>query len=114
MADINPALSVVSEVARVIWTPITSADTATAYTIGGFGGELASVQVTGTFGGTTVTLQGSNDGTNYATLKDRSGTAISLSAAGVVDLSTAVLYIKPVCTGGAGYTITVTAILRGA
>ncbi len=36
---------------------------------------VASVQVTGTFGGATVTILGSNDGTNYVAIKDKDGAA---------------------------------------
>ena len=38
-----------------------------------------TVQVTGTFGTTTVTLQGSMDDTTYATLNDTAGTPAALS-----------------------------------
>lgn len=113
MATISPAVSVVSEVAKVVWTPITSADTAAAFTVGGRGSDLASIQITGTFGGATITLQGSNDGTNYVTLKDITGSAVSMTSAGLVDLRVAALYIKPVVSGGAAYTFTVTTVLRG-
>lgn len=112
MATISPALTVVSEVAKVTWTPITSADTAAAFTVGGEGADLASVQITGTFGGATIALHGSNDGTNYVALKDITGSAISMTSAGLVDCRVAALYIKPVVTGGAGYTFTVTVVMR--
>jgi hypothetical protein len=113
MADVNPTLSNSAGIIRTTWTGITSADTATAFTVQGYGGNVAAVQITGTFGGTTVTLQGSIDGSNYTTLKDIAGSNVSMSAAGLVDFRTAAVYIKPVCTGGAGYTITVTCVLRG-
>jgi hypothetical protein len=71
------------------------------------------VQVTGTFGGATITLQVSNDGTNYVTLKDSTGTDISLTAAGMREFSTAALYLKPTSTDGTDDNVTVTVVLRG-
>ena len=43
-----------------------------------------SVQVTGTFAGATVVLEGSNDGTNYFTLANPAGAALSFAAAGLL------------------------------
>lgn len=113
MADIAPTLSNTAGIVRTTWSTITSADSATAFTVQGYGGNVAAVQVTGTFGGTTVTLQGSIDGVNYTTLKDIAGSAISMTSAGLVDFRTAAVYIKPVCTGGSGYDIDVVCVLRG-
>ncbi len=67
--------------------------------------ESISVQVEGTFGtGGTVVLEGSNDGTNWRTLKDRQGTAISLTAAGVRQLGEITEKIRPRVTAGDGAT----------
>ena len=64
-----------------------------------------SMQATGTFSGSAaIALHGSNDGTNYAALNDRSGTAISLTAAGLVSCGDAPLYLKPVLSSGDGST----------
>jgi P pilus assembly chaperone PapD len=71
------------------------------------------VQVTGTFGGATIALQVSNDGTNYATLKDGTGTTITFTSAGMAEFSTAALYIKPSSSGGTADDVTVTVVLRG-
>src|SRR5258708_30422689 len=43
-----------------------------------------SVQVTGTFAGATIVLEGSNDGTNYFTLSNPAGAALSFTAAGLM------------------------------
>jgi P pilus assembly chaperone PapD len=71
------------------------------------------VQITGTFGGATIALQVSNDGTNYVTLKDGSGSDISLTSAGMREFSTAALYLKPTSSGGTADNVTVTVVLRG-
>jgi hypothetical protein len=117
MALIVPTLTSVDfrsyRVPRTVWTAITSADTADAWGLNGQSAVACAVQITGTFGGATVTLQGSNDGTNYFILKDFTGTDVSATSATMFDLSTAVLYVKPVVTGGAGYSINVNLVLRG-
>lgn len=64
-----------------------------------------SIQVTGTFGGATVELQGSNDGTTYFTLKDPFGNDLSFTAAGLKQVLEVTLFTRPKITGGAGTTI---------
>ena len=71
---------------------------------------IASVQMTGTFGAAVV-LQGSNDGTNYFTLKDTAGNDISMTAAGGADFSVGCLQIRPLA--GAVTDVDVTVIFRG-
>lgn len=61
-----------------------------------------SVQVTGTFGGATVTLEGSNDGTNWYTLNDPFGTALSFTAAGLEGITEHCWQYRPNITGGDG------------
>jgi hypothetical protein len=95
------------------WTDYSTADTSTPIKVQNMQGLAGSVQVTGTFGSATITLQASNDGTNYVTLKDSTGTAISFTAAGMAEFSTAALYLKPTSTGGTADNVTVTVILRG-
>ena len=77
MATINPVSSRpdLTAMEQVLWETLTQADTAAGYESRGREGNL---QVIGTFGGATVILQGSNDGTNWFALKDRYGAAISL------------------------------------
>ena len=95
------------------WTDYSTADTSTPIKVQNMQGLAGSVQVTGTFGSATSTLQASNDGTTYVTLKDSAGTAISFTAAGMAEFSTAALYLKPTSTGGTADNVTVTVILRG-
>lgn len=63
-----------------------------------------SIQFTGTFGGATVVLQGSNDGTNYFTLKDPFGNDVSVTAAALVQVLEVTLHTRPKVTGGDGTT----------
>lgn len=56
---------------------------------------LSAVQVTGTFGG-TVSLQGSLDGIDWFVLRDTRGNLCDFTAASLVELSSAVRYVRPV------------------
>ena len=70
-----------------------------------------AVQFSGTFGG-TVTLQKSNDGTTWYTMKDLDGNDIAVTAVGFYEFSTAAMYIRPIA--GAGVSgVTVKLVLRG-
>ena len=110
MATITPNVSRNTGITKIIWETVANGDTILSHRPEGTEGAIGSVQMTGTFGA-AVTLAGSNDGTNFVTLKDISGSDISLTAAGVVDFSTAALYIKPVEAGVTDVDVTV--ILRG-
>jgi hypothetical protein len=72
------------------------------------------VQVFGTFGaGGSVSIQGSNDGTNWATLNDSNGTALTFTAAGIKQALETAVYIRPKVTAGDGTTsLTVTVSAR--
>lgn len=103
MATINPVRSSpANNIEQVLWTTLTEEDTAASVLPGSLAGVVGSVQVIGTFAGATVVWQGSNDGTNWWNLKDTSGTAISFTAAGGADFSTAALYVRPSASGGGG------------
>lgn len=95
----------------ITWTGIATGDTINPF-IMDVPGSLAAIQATGTFGSATVTLSGSLDGTTYFSLSDVTGTAISLTANGYAELSTAALYIKPAITGGTGDSVTVVMVVR--
>lgn len=98
---------------KVLWEALTENDTAQAVIPSATAPAIASVQVTGTFGGATVVLQGSNDGTNYFTLKDTVGSDISFTAAGGADFSVGCLQIRPSASGGSSQDVDITVIMRG-
>lgn len=63
------------------------------------------VQFTGTFGvGGSVTVEGSNDGTNYVALTDPQGNAITKTAAAIEQIVEVPRYIRPRVTAGDGTT----------
>ena len=65
-----------------------------------------TVQLIGTLGtGGTLTLQGSNDGTNWFTLSDAAGTDIVLTSLDGVTIMENPLYIRPNITAGDGSTL---------
>jgi hypothetical protein len=91
------------------WTPIGSSDTGLVANYTGSGDR--TIQVFGTFGsGGTLILEGSNDGSNWAQLRDPTGTLISFTAAGIKAVLEHAVCIRPRATGGDG-TTALTAIL---
>lgn len=104
--------SIQHNIEKVTWETITDADTATAVIPMGVGSLAASVQVLGTFGGCTVTIQGSNDNSTWATLKDIYGSNLTFTATGLADFSTACGYIRPSVSGGTAEDIDVQMIFR--
>ena len=61
-----------------------------------------TVQFLGTFNGCTAVLEGSNDGTNYKTLTDAAGSAISTTASSLKQVTEAPLYVRPNVNTNAG------------
>lgn len=114
MADVTPVERHISPSIRTaFWEAVSSDDAGTAYAPPYVMPAVSAVQVTGTFGGATVTLAGSNDGTNFVTLKDMAGNDISVTSASLVDFSTGALYVKPIVTGGTSEDIDVLLVVRG-
>lgn len=102
---------------KVTWEELNSGDTGSPIDQDGMRSNRAlagCIQFTGTFnGGTTAVLEGSNDGTNYSTLRDMVGANISLTAAGMVEFSTSALYIRPSVSGGSSDDVDAIMVLRG-
>jgi hypothetical protein len=73
-----------------------------------------SVQFSGTFGGASVSLQGSNDGVNWHTLTDTLGAPITKTSAALCAITEMTRYIRPLVAGGNGTTaITCTLFMLG-
>lgn len=97
---------------RVSWGPLVQGDTCDAFS--GLS-EYAdrSVQIKGTFGGATLAVKGSNDGSNFETLTDPLGSAISRTTDGLKQITEYTHLVNPVLTGGDGNTsITVTLVAK--
>lgn len=72
------------------------------------------VQIIGTIGGATIVVEGSNDGTNYNTLNNAQGAALSFTA--LTDAMKQIVerprYIRPKITGGVATGIEVRILMR--
>jgi len=79
-------------------------------------GADRTVQVIGTFGGGTVTMQGTNEvvsPANPVTLKDDLNTAVTFTAAGARFIRENMYNTRPVLSGSTGATVTVLLCTRG-
>lgn len=102
MADIIRTVDRAGDKDVVTWESLTDSDAAgTYYKPGRARAAIAAVQFTGTFDSATAVLEGSNDGTSYVTLRNsQDGTAVSFTAAGYAEISTAMQFIRPSTSGG--------------
>lgn len=102
---VEQSLTGISTIAKKwLWEQLTTANTdGNAVNVSAAAVSI-TVQVIGTFGATSVGIQGSNDGTNWFVCKDQTGTAIAITSAGGVSLSDLPLYVRPLLTGGGGTT----------
>lgn len=84
------------------WTGLaTSGDVGDAQSYANFADK--TFIVAGTFtGAPTVAIEGSNDGTNWVTLSNRQGTAMTFTAAGMNTSQDKPVYVRPRLTAGAG------------
>lgn len=101
----------VGKASVVTWSAMATGDTGNAVQSPGFSDR--SIQVEGTFGGSTVTIQGSNDGTNYYTLTDTAGVALTFTSAGLRQILQITRYIRPTVTAGAGSALNVNVLIVG-
>lgn len=108
----NPASA--NSLKLVTWAPLTTASP------DGAPFEFAdwadrAVQVFGTFGsGGSLVVQGSNDftnPTNWVTINGTTGSALSFTAAGLLQMNEAPLWIRPLLVGGDGTSSITVAVL---
>lgn len=91
------------------WASAANGDTGQPLSYVDFGDKTFAV--TGTFGvGGSVSLKGSNDGTNYFVLTDHLGNALTFTAAGMKAITENPTYIRPEVTAGDGTTALVATI----
>lgn len=94
MATVTPTTDTKVDKETTSWLGIVTDDTVTAYALPR-AMVSASLQFTGTFAnGTTAKVQGSNDGSTWADLADKNGTAISATAAGYYELSACPAHVR--------------------
>ena len=91
--------------------PLAATDVTEGLEIGGSAGLAGALTLSGTFGG-SVAIEGSNDDTTWATLKDSQGYNLTTTAATGFEFSTAFKKIR--LNAGAGVTAVVPVLtLRG-
>jgi len=85
----------------VLWETVTCGDTGSVYDVPNWANSL-TVQVHGTFtddaspaNTATLTMQGSNDGANWATLHADDGNDVTFTAAGMEIIAELPAYIRP-------------------
>ena len=94
----------------VTWTPMATGDVGANFGRPDYADR--TIQFTGTFGGATAVLEGSNDGVNFFTLNDPVGNALSFTAAALKQIAEATAFVRPHITGGGGVTITAILMAR--
>ena len=112
MATITFSVSYVGSNLVVSWAAMAGGDVGAAFNHPGPYG-VASVQYVGTWGSSTLTFQGSNDGTNYVTLADPQGNALSKTADGLEAILEGAVYYRPNFGAGTGTGLTVTLAFTG-
>lgn len=103
----------ISSYGRIItWTPLIDANrSGDAQAVADVGLSI-TILISGTHGGSTTTIHGSMDGTNFYALSKMDGTAASVTADGFLSLSDLPLYIKPVNASGSSVSVTVVAFIK--
>ena len=114
MATIIPTLAEVASIDRsvlqVTWAPVTSDsgnnDICAAVQLPQYTSK--SVHVFGTFGSSTVVVNGSNNnGASYVVLDDPGGVAISISGENIEQISQNTQLIQPAISGGTLASLTI-------
>lgn len=104
-ADVDYAPNGNSNAALVTWEGLLSASSDVGSTFEAADYADRTIQLIGTLGvGGEVTIQGSNDGTNWATLTDHEGNDLVLTALGIRLVAEGPRYLRPAATNGDGTT----------
>lgn len=99
----------------ITWPNMANGDTGEPVLLAGRAGAIGCVQAEGNFAGGTLSLQGSNianGGGPYRNITDAAGNAVTFTAAGLEDFSTAAAFVSPALAGGSGGAITVSMVVR--
>jgi hypothetical protein len=92
-----------TNVKLVTWTGLLNGDTGQPMEMPDYGDLTVTVEGTFSTGG-SITLEGSNNGTNYYALTDGQGNAITKTTAGIEAIIETPRYIRPNVTAGDGTT----------
>ncbi len=88
-----------------VWGPFTEADTCQSIAVPNLNDK--SIHVSGTFGGASVALQGSNNNeASYTPLRSPDSVVIAVTAETIKAILENTAFVKPVATGGTGQSLT--------
>lgn len=109
MVDIPPGAGEDGNVRFVsaVWTPVTENDEVTPLRLTGAIYSDIILEVSGTFGGATVTPQWSTDKSTWFTAADVSGASSTLTAAGFIILRDQFPYFRVSISGGTSQSLTI-------
>jgi hypothetical protein len=115
MATITPTVTYAPggqrQLVQVVWPALANGDDGSPVELAAWADR--SVQIEGAaFGGGTLTLQGSNDGTNWQILTDPQGNDIAKTAADLEQVTELTRYVRPILAGGAAGAVTITFLSR--
>jgi len=104
MAIINHSRSATGASSSLVatWANLAQGDTGDAMPFSQYSDK--SVQVAGTFGGATVRVEGSNNGTDWAVLTDPQGNDLLITTAKIEMVTEATMLVRPNISGGDGTT----------
>lgn len=91
-----------TDVAVTTWAPLQADDDGEPVRLAVYSDR--SVQVSGTFGGASVTIGGSNDGETYHALTDAQGNVLTLTSGVLKAVIELPIFLKPKVFGGDGTT----------
>lgn len=102
MATITATTNMVgTNVHKATWLALATSDVGSNLSHAAYADK--TVQISGTFGGATATLKGSNDsGTMWFTLNDLDGSPISVTTAAMVGVRENPELVRPEVAGGSG------------
>lgn len=103
ITNLTSADTIGTMVRLFVWTGIPNGNTGQAIEIVDFADLTVTLEGTFSTGG-SVTLEGSNNGTNYYPLTDPQGNAITKTTAGVETVTETPRFIRPSVTAGDGST----------
>lgn len=119
MATIKPTYKDVSfkgngSAFQYIWTPVTENDTCAVVSLPEYADRSIQVEAAsgGAFGGASVACKGSNDGTNYESLRDPSHTTIAITSGAIQTVLENTVFTQPVASGGSGQSITISMLFH--
>ena len=97
---------------QVLWETLTVTNNdGSAVNVKGY--NRGTVIIRGTFDSNTITLEGNIDGTNWATLKDEGGNAISTQDEASFTFNVACLQVRPLSASGTTVDVDVDLMLVG-